>query len=135
MMEKISFCVNQSYSIKHTVSNEIVQEFAQVSGDNNPIHVDEAYAKNSIFKGQVAHGMLSASYISAILGTKFPGNGTIYLGQNLKFVKPVYVGDTIEIVVTILEIGSKSKARLSTNVYNGTGDLVVEGEALVKLPE
>lgn len=133
-MEKNSFYVSQSYSVEQMVSNEIVQEFAKVSGDDNPIHVNESYAKKSIFKGQIAHGMLSAAYISAVLGTKFPGNGTIYLGQNLKFIKPVYVGDTIKIEITVLEIGEKSKARLSTNVFNSDGELVVEGEAVVKLP-
>ena len=120
--------------MKRTVTNEDIQEFAKVSGDFNPIHIDAEYAQKSIFKKQIAHGILSAAYISAIIGTEFPGIGTIYLEQNLKFLKPIYLGDTIELSVIIKDIRDKGRALLQTNVKNSNGELVVEGEALVKLP-
>lgn len=129
------FYINQERRITKIVTEEDIDAFAKVSGDYNPIHIDDEYAAKSIFKKRIAHGMLSASYISAILGTDFPGIGTIYMGQTLRFLKPVYVGDTIELVVRLKELGEKGRATLQTNVLNMDGDMIIEGEALVKLPK
>lgn len=129
------FYINQERRITKIVTEEDIDAFAKVSGDYNPIHIDDEYAAKSIFKKRIAHGMLSASYISAILGTDFPGIGTIYMGQTLCFLKPIYVGDTIEIVVRLKELGEKGRATLQTNVLNMDGDMIIEGEALVKLPK
>ncbi len=129
-----NYFVGQCCSLVKTISNEDIQDFARISGDYNPIHVDPEYAENSIFKKQIAHGMLSASYISSILGTKFPGIGTIYMEQNLRFLKPVFVNETIEITVEIAELREKGRAVLNTIVTNSNKEVVVEGVALVKLP-
>lgn len=117
-----------------TVSETDVKEYATVSGDYNPIHLDEEVAKKSIFGGRIAHGMLIVSYISAILGNEFPGNGTVYLGENVRFVRPIYVGTDIELEFTILNIDEKNNVQIKTDVYDENGNKAVEGTAYVKLP-
>lgn len=111
-----------------------ILDFARVSGDYNPIHVDKDKASKSIFGHQIAHGMLVASSISAILGCKYPGEGTIYLEQNLKFLKPVYIGDTCDSTVTVSEIINEEKGiyKLTTVVNNQHGEIVVDGYAVIK---
>ena len=130
----MEFQAGQYYEKKKKVTQEDVLKFAELSGDFNPIHVDEEYAKNSIFGQRIAHGMLGAAYVSTVIGTKFPGEGTIYMGQNLKFVRPVYPGDELTIRVEIEQLLEKNRARLITTVHNGKKENVIEGEALVKLP-
>ncbi len=129
------FKVGQNRTIIKSVQKEDVQKFADVSGDCNPLHLDEDYAKNTIFGKCIVHGMLSASYISAVLGTDFPGEGTIYLGQNLKFLNPIYIGEEIEILIEIKSIDEKNRAVLRTDVKCSDGKLAIEGEAFVKLPK
>lgn len=129
------FKVGQKKTITKLVQKEDVQKFADVSGDWNPLHLDEEYAKNTVFGKCIAHGMLSASYISAVLGTDFPGEGTIYLGQNLKFLSPIYIGEEIEVSVEIKSVDEKNRAVLETNVRCMDGRLAIEGEAFVKLPK
>ena len=128
------FKVGQKKEIIKSVQKEDVQKFADVSGDWNPLHLDEEYAKNTLFGKCIVHGMLSASYISAILGTDFPGEGTIYLGQNLKFLNPIYIGEEIEISIEIISIDEKNRAVIKTDVRCSDGKLAIEGEAMVKLP-
>ncbi len=130
----MEFQAGQYYEMKKKVTQEDVLKFAELSGDFNPIHIDEEYAKNSIFGQRIAHGMLGAAYVSTVIGTKFPGEGTIYMGQNLKFVRPVYPGDELTIRVEIEQLLEKNRARLITTVHNGKKENVIEGEALVKLP-
>lgn len=130
----MEFQAGQYYEMKKKVTQEDVLKFAELSGDFNPIHIDEEYAKNSIFGQRIAHGMLGAAYVSTVIGTKFPGEGTIYMGQNLKFVLPVYPGDELTIRVEIEQLFEKNRARLITTVHNGKKENVIEGEALVKLP-
>src|ERR1700739_4918265 len=91
----------QSASITRQVTAEVVEAFARVSGDTNPVHLDEMYAAKSRFGRRIAHGILAVSYISAVLGTVFPGPGTIYLSQNVSFLKPVFLGDTVTATVTV----------------------------------
>ncbi len=134
-MKKDKFYVGQKKIIYKTISEDDIYEFAKASGDNNPIHIDENYAKNTIFRKRIAHGMLSGAYISAVLGNEFPGKGTIYLEQNIKFVRPVFIGDKLEISIKIIEITENRKARLITNISNQDKKIVVEGEAMVKLPK
>lgn len=110
--------------------------FAAVTGDINPAHVDEAYARESIFHGKVAHGILTASLISAVLGTELPGPGTIYLSQDLRFRRPVRIGDTITARVEIVELNpEKNLVRLQTTCTNQRGEPVLEGIALVMPPK
>jgi 3-hydroxybutyryl-CoA dehydratase len=113
-----------------------VLAFAAVTGDINPAHVDETFAQESIFQGKVAHGLLTASLVSAVLGTRLPGPGTIYLSQDLKFRRPVRIGDTITATVEVTElIPEKNLARLKTTCTNQKGELVLEGTALVMPPK
>lgn len=132
---KKEFSINQEKWMNKTIGENDIQNFAEISGDWNPIHIDEEYAKNSIFGKRIAHGMLSASYISAVIGNDFPGVGTIYLEQRLRFLKPVYIGDEVRVLVRIRELRQKGQALLQTDVMNQKGELVIEGEALVKLPQ
>lgn len=130
----MKFQLGQCYKMKRQVTAEDIAKFAEVSGDFNPIHMDKEYAKGTIFGAQIAHGMLIASYISTVIGTKFPGKGTVYMGQNLKFIRPVFFGEELTIHVELTELLEKRKAKLSTFVKNGKEEIVIEGEAFVKLP-
>ena len=115
-----------------TITEADVLLFSGVSTDTNPLHISEEAAKKSIFKSRVAHGMLVASLISAVLGTKLPGEGTIYLGQELKFKRPVYLGNTITAICEITElIPEKSLVILNTTCVNQDGVEVISGKATV----
>ena len=128
--------VGQKVSFTNTVTEADVYNYAGVSGDFNPAHMNEEYAKNTAFKTRIAHGMLSAGFISAVLGTKLPGPGTIYLNQDLRFTKPVHFGDTITATITVEElIKEKNRAILKTVCTNQDGDVVVEGTAKVMPPK
>ncbi|WP_282930190.1 MaoC family dehydratase [Anaerococcus sp. Marseille-Q7828] len=128
--------VGQKASFTKTVTEADVYNYAGVSGDFNPAHMNEEYAKNTAFKTRIAHGMLSAGFISAVLGTKLPGPGTIYLNQDLKFTKPVHFGDTITATISVEElIKEKNRAILKTVCTNQDGDVVVEGTAKVMPPK
>lgn len=121
---------------ERTLTEADVVMFGGVSGDLNPAHFNEKYAKETMFKGRVVHGMLTASYFSTILGTLLPGPGTIYLGQDLKFTKPVRVQDTIKAVATVNEINTeKNIIKLETLAYNEAGEVVIKGTATVMPPK
>ena len=115
---------------KITITDSLVGSYADLTGDKNPIHLDEGYAKKTFFKKRIAHGMLVSSFISSIIANDFPGEGSIYLSQELKFLKPCYIGDELEYVVKQLD-KLKSKFYLSTQVYNGNGHLILDGFAVV----
>ena len=120
-----------SASMAKTVTEADIILFSGVSTDVNPVHLDEEWASTTMFKGRIAHGMLSAGFISAVLANRLPGPGTIYLGQTLKFKGPVRPGDTVRTVCTVKEvIVEKKRAVIETNCYVGD-KLVIEGEATV----
>lgn len=120
-----------SASMAKTVTEADIILFSGVSTDVNPVHLDEEWALTTMFKGRIAHGMLSAGFISAVLANRLPGPGTIYLGQTLKFKGPVRPGDTVRTVCTVKEvIVEKKRALIETNCYVGD-KLVIEGEATV----
>ena len=122
----------QSASFSKTITESDVYTFAGVTGDFNPAHVDEAYAKNTRFKGRIAHGMLSAGLISAVLAMQLPGPGSIYLGQTLKFTAPVRIGDTVTATVTVSALNrEKNRAVLHTVCTNQEGTVLIDGEATV----
>lgn len=126
--------VGLTATFSKTVTDADIVMFAGVSGDTNPVHIDELYAQNTMFKGRIAHGMLGAAYISTVLGTRLPGPGAIYLSQTLKFRAPVRVGDTVTARVTVVElIEAKNRASMRTAVTVGT-TVVIEGEAMVFVP-
>lgn len=126
------FEVGDKASLAKTITDEDVRMFAAATGDLNPLHLDEEYAAKSRFGRRVAHGMLSAGMISAVLGTELPGPGTIYLGQTLKFLAPVYLGDTITATVTLAEYNrEKGRMTFQTVCTNQEGAELVSGEAQV----
>ncbi len=119
-----------------TVSETDVYQFAGVTGDFNPAHINTEYAKNTFFKERIAHGMLSAGFISAILGTKLPGPGTIYLKQELSFLAPVKIGDTVTARVEVEEIFvDKNKVIFKTFCKNQEGVNILDGKATVMPPK
>lgn len=132
-IKEINLGDRSSYS--RTVSEADVVLFGGVSGDLNPAHFNEEYSKETMFKGRIAHGMLSASYISTVLGMQLPGPGTIYLSQELKFTAPVKFGDTITATAEVIErIEEKNRITLETICLNQRGEVVVKGKAVVMPP-
>lgn len=128
--------IGDSAIFAKTISESDVYLFAELTGDNNPAHLNEVYAKKSIFKERIVHGMLTASLISAVLGTVLPGSGTIYLSQEVKFLKPVKIGDTIKAEVKVIHIDNeKNIVKLETNCINQNEEKVLSGFALVKPPK
>lgn len=117
------------------IDEDLVARFAELTGDNNPIHIDDEAGKKSIFGKRVAHGMISASIISAVIGMQLPGEGAIYLGQNIKFLAPVMIGDTVTAYVEVVEIANEEKGilKLHTYVRNQDEKMVLDGEAIVKI--
>lgn len=125
--------IGQTASIQKTFSAADVTMFAGVSMDVNPVHMSESYAKDTLFGRRIVHGMLTASLISAVLGIQLPGPGTIYLGQELRFMAPVYLGDDITATVEIIELREDKKiVKLNTTCVNQEGKTVVSGVATVK---
>jgi 3-hydroxybutyryl-CoA dehydratase len=124
--------------ISKTISEFDVYGFAGITGDLNPAHVNEVYANGTQFKGRIAHGMLGAGLISAVLGMKLPGPGAIYLGQELKFTNPTRIGDTITAEAEIIEMKDKGKfhiAKIKTTCFNQRDEVVIEGIATVIPPK
>jgi 3-hydroxybutyryl-CoA dehydratase len=131
-LEELS--VGQSAELTRTVDAAAIEAFAEVTGDNNPVHLDAAYAAGTPFKERIAHGMLSAGYISAVIGTKLPGPGAIYMSQALRFKRPVKIGDEVTARATITAIDmDKARVTLETVCLVG-GKAVLEGEALIMAP-
>ena len=125
--------IGQTASVQKTFSAADITVFAGVSLDVNPIHMSDGYAKNSMFGKRIVHGMLTASLISAVLGIQLPGPGTIYMGQELKFLAPVYLGDDITATVEIIELREDKKiVKLNTTCVNPDGKTVISGVATVK---
>lgn len=119
-----------------TVSESDIYLYAGVTGDFNPVHINEDYAKKTFFKTRIAHGMLSAGFISTAIGTKLPGTGTIYVSQSLSFLAPVKIGDTITAKVEVVDIiDEKNRIRLKTTCFNQKGTQVLNGEAVVSPPK
>jgi len=119
-----------------TVTETDIYLYAGITGDFNPAHVNEAYAKNTFFKTRIAHGMLTAGFISAVIANQLPGPGTIYLKQDLSFLAPVHIGDTITGRVEIIELNpEKNRVRLKTTCSNQDGVIVISGEGLVTPPK
>lgn len=135
MVRDVSFAeinIGDKASMTKTVSEHDVYTFAGVSGDFNPVHIDAEFAKTTMFKERIAHGMLSAGFISAVLGTSLPGRNTIYLGQELAFKAPVKIGDTVTATVEAIEkIPEKSRIIFRTTVTNQDGTVVIDGKATV----
>ena len=134
--QHFAFLVNgyDTAFVEKTISETDVYLFAGITGDLNPAHVNEETMKTSRFRGRIAHGMLSAGFISTVLGIQLPGPGTIYLSQSLQFRGPVRIGDTLKAEVRVVEKLEKGRIRLQTMCTIKDGTVVVEGEAIVLPP-
>ncbi len=117
-----------------TITDADILMFAGVSGDTNPVHLNEEYARDTMFKGRIAHGMLTASLISTVLGTKLPGPGCIYLSQNIKFLAAVLIGDTVEARATVADINVAKRRILMKTACTVRSKPVIDGEALIWVP-
>lgn len=126
--------VGQEASISNTVTADVINAFAAVSGDRNPVHVDADYAATTMFKERIAHGMLSAAYISAVFGMKLPGPGAVYISQTLAFKAPVKIGDVVVATVKIVELVPEKKRAKFDCVCTVGGKPVVQGEAVLMVP-
>jgi 3-hydroxybutyryl-CoA dehydratase len=126
--------VGQTALYARTITETDIVLFAGISGDNNPVHINEEFASNTMFSGRIAHGMLSAAFISTVLGMKLPGPGAIYVSQTLRFKAPVRAGDTLNVRATVMDlVPEKRRATLSTVITVGN-KVVLEGEAVVIVP-
>ncbi|MDG1736400.1 MAG: MaoC family dehydratase [Paracoccaceae bacterium] len=120
--------------VQKTVTDRDIEMFAEISTDHNPVHLDDEYAQDTIFEGRIAHGMLTAGLISAVIGEQLPGHGTIYMGQNLKFLAPVRPGDTVRAEVEVIDIDySKRRVKLDCRCLVGHRKVLI-GEATVLAP-
>jgi len=124
--------IGDNDSIRKKVTAELVAAFAEISNDYNPVHMNETFAKETPFGGRIAHGMLSVGLISAVLGTKIPGQGSVYMSQTVRFKKPVYLNETVTAWAEVKEkIEDKKRVIMHTKVENDKGDVVLDGEAML----
>ncbi len=127
-----SMKLNTTFEYPFKFSQKDVVNFAEATGDKNPIHLDEEYAKKTLFKRRILHGFLGGSIFSKVFGTLFPGEGTIYLKQNMSFYKPMFTDVSYKAVFTIVEIfPQKNRALVRTDILNGDKDIITTGEALI----
>lgn len=126
--------VGMSAELERTVTEAHINLFAEASGDFNPLHVDEAFARTTMFRGRIAHGLLPASYVSAVVGTMLPGPGALYVGQTLTFSRPTRIGDVCTARVTVKEIDRASARVILHTACYVAGEVVLDGEATVRVP-
>lgn len=133
----MKYDIGNGATFSKTISESDIYTFAGITGDMNELHINEEYASRQVFQARIAHGMLIGALISTVLGTKFPGNGTVYLEQKIEFKAPVKIGDTVTAHVEVLEILSREKGviKLKTEVINQYNSCVITGYAIVKVPE
>lgn len=127
--------VNDIYSKRIQITEEIVNNFSEITGDKNPVHIDDEFAKKSIYKKRIAHGMLIGSLISSVIGNDFPGKGTIYISQSLRFIKPVFFDECILITIEVIKVELNNWIKLKTIVYNEENSVSIDGEAVICPPE
>jgi len=132
-IEQIHVGMSESHS--STIIDPDIKAFADISGDRNPVHLDESYAEGSRYKKRIAHGLLSASYFSAIFGTKLPGAGCVYVSQNLSFRRPVYIDDTVTATVTVTKVDIEQRRIFFDTVCTVNKKKVITGVAEIYLPE
>ena len=126
--------IGMSVSYSQTITDADVKQFADVSGDKNPVHLDEEYAKNSRYKKRIAHGLLSASFFSSLFGTRLPGKGCVYVSQNLNFKRAVYLGDTVTATVTVTDINVVKQRVFFETVCTVKNKKVIDGSAELYIP-
>lgn len=132
-MEQIDITLGSEFQYNFKFNQKNVIDFATATGDNNPIHLDEEYAKSTIFKKRILHGFLGGSVFSKVFGTIFPGNGTIYLKQNMTFYSPMFIDTDYIAKFKIIEVDvAKNRALVSTEIFDNDNQLIIGGEALIK---
>lgn len=131
-LEELKPGMSESYS--RTVTEEDIQKFGEASGDFNPVHFDDAYARKTIFRGRIAHGLLTAGYISTVLGTKLPGAGAIFIGASIQFKAPVRIGDMVTAICTVREVITEKKRVICDCICEVGGNAVIEAEATLLVP-
>jgi 3-hydroxybutyryl-CoA dehydratase len=131
-IEEIQIGMEVSYS--QTITDTDVKAFAGISGDNNPVHLSDEYAETSRFKKRIAHGLMSASYFSALFGTKLPGEGCVYVSQSLQFKKPVYLGDTVTATVIVTNVDLEKRRVFFRTLCKVKNKIVIDGEAELYVP-
>lgn len=132
-INEIKIGMSESYS--QTISEADVKAYAGISGDRNPVHMDDEYAEKSRYKKRIAHGMISSSFFSALFGTKLPGPGCVYVNQSLNFKRPVYIGDTVTAIITVTKIDEiKSRVYFDT-VCKVKNKVVIDGQAELYIPK
>ena len=134
-MRYAEIVVGQTAEYSKQVSDDDVMSFARITGDFNAVHVDETAAKKTRFGGRIAHGMLSGGLVSAAIANELPGAGSIYLAQTMRFTAPVRINDTITVALTVTELLSKNRVKLSTVCRNQNGETVLDGEATIMVDE
>ncbi|MFX4231584.1 MaoC family dehydratase [Aliarcobacter butzleri] len=132
-INEIEIGMSESYS--QTISESDVKAYAGISGDRNPIHMDEEYAEKSRYKKRIAHGMISSSFFSALFGTKLPGPGCVYVNQSLNFKRPVYIGDTVTAIITVTKIDEIKNRVYFDTVCKVKNKTVIDGKAELYIPE
>tara|TARA_Y100000816_G_scaffold141644_1_gene100363 strand:+ start:623 stop:1039 length:417 start_codon:yes stop_codon:yes gene_type:complete len=125
--------VGMSESVSKVITSEDVRKFSELSGDTNPIHLDKKYAKETRYKKNIAHGLMCASYFSGIFGTKLPGLGSIYVSQSLKFKRPIYIGDKVDVIVNITEIDTRRERVKFTTQCLVNSKICIDGFAEIYL--
>lgn len=131
-IESIEPGMSASYS--QTITDSDIKSFAGLSGDHNPVHVDSDYAEKSRFKKRIAHGLMSAGFFSAIFGTRFPGPGCVYVSQNLSFLRPVYIDDTVTATVSVSSVDIKRRRVFFDTTCTVKGKKVISGSAEIYIP-
>ncbi|EON89328.1 MaoC family dehydratase [Plesiomonas shigelloides] len=126
--------VGMSVSYSQTITDADVKSFAGISGDHNPVHVDEIFAENSRFKKRIAHGLISGSFFSALFGTKLPGPGCVYVSQSFNFKRPVYLGDTVTAIATVTSIDITKRRVFFDTVCKVKNKTVIDGVAEIYVP-
>ena len=132
-IEKIETGMEVSYS--QTITDADIKEFSGISGDKNPVHMSDEYAEKSRFKRRIAHGLMSASYFSALFGTKIPGEGCVYVSQSLQFKRPVYLGDTVTATVIVKAVDLKKRRVFFRTICKVKSKIVIDGEAELFVPQ
>jgi len=127
--------IGQQISYSQTITDSDIKCFAGISGDHNPVHVDEVYASNSRFGKRIAHGLMSAGFFSALFGTKLPGPGCVYVEQTLKFLRPVFIGDTVTASVEVTNIDAKKRRVFFKTICTVMNKKVITGQAEIYVPE
>ena len=126
--------IGQTAQVIHTITDEDIEAFGKLSGDFNPLHFDEEWAETTLFKGRIAHGLLTATFISTVIGMKLPGTGTIYLSQSITFLRPVRIGDTITAKVEVVGLEDETeRVTLKSTCTNQHDKVVLDGESVVTL--